>query len=122
MNLLLQEVYQRYRRPLLIGETSHVGVGRADWIQEITDEVWPAYKKSLENTIMQFETFKKAIKTQVPMLFVNGIFDLFIIRGNIRDIRRANKRYVRVKRVLGPHELTPRQGKTVARILGSLVK
>jgi beta-glucosidase/6-phospho-beta-glucosidase/beta-galactosidase len=36
---LLQEVHQRYRRPLLIGETSHVGAGRADWIQEITDEV-----------------------------------------------------------------------------------
>lgn len=39
LHLLLDEVYARYRRPLLIGETSHVGVGRAEWMREITDEV-----------------------------------------------------------------------------------
>jgi beta-glucosidase/6-phospho-beta-glucosidase/beta-galactosidase len=36
---LLAEVHGRYRRPLIIGETSHVGVGRAEWIREIADEV-----------------------------------------------------------------------------------
>jgi beta-glucosidase/6-phospho-beta-glucosidase/beta-galactosidase len=39
LSALLQEVHLRYRRPLIIGETSHVGVGRAEWIREITDEV-----------------------------------------------------------------------------------
>ena len=39
LHLLLQEVHQRYHRPLIIGETSHIGVGRAEWIREITDEV-----------------------------------------------------------------------------------
>jgi beta-glucosidase/6-phospho-beta-glucosidase/beta-galactosidase len=39
LSTLLQEVHQRYARPLLIGETSHVGAGRAEWIREITDEV-----------------------------------------------------------------------------------
>ncbi len=86
---------------------------------EITEETWPAYKKSLEHTIMQYESYKKAIELQVPTLFVNGLFDFFIIRRNSRDIRHANKRYVRVKRVLGPHELTPRQGRTVAKIIDS---
>ena len=28
-HLLLKEVYERYRRPTFIAETSHVGVGRA---------------------------------------------------------------------------------------------
>lgn len=36
---LLKEVYDRYRRPIFVGETSHVGVGRGPWIREITDEV-----------------------------------------------------------------------------------
>ena len=35
---LLAGAYERYRRPILIGETSHVGVGRAEWIREMTDE------------------------------------------------------------------------------------
>lgn len=87
---------------------------------EITDETWPAYKKSLEYTIMQYESYKKAVGLQTPTLFVNGLLDFFIIRKNIRDIRRANKRYVRIRRVLGPHELTPRQGKTAAKIIDRL--
>jgi beta-glucosidase/6-phospho-beta-glucosidase/beta-galactosidase len=39
LHILLQEVHARFQRPLLISETSHVGVGRAEWIREITDEV-----------------------------------------------------------------------------------
>ena len=36
---LLREAHDRYRRPILIGETSHVGSGRAEWIREMTDEI-----------------------------------------------------------------------------------
>ncbi len=36
---LLAEAWQRYRRPLLVAETSHVGEGRADWLEEIAAEV-----------------------------------------------------------------------------------
>ncbi len=39
---MLAEVYDRYRRPLFIGETSHVGVGRAQWLREIAAELWSA--------------------------------------------------------------------------------
>ena len=35
----LAEVYARYRRPLVIGETSHFGAGRAAWLHEIGAEV-----------------------------------------------------------------------------------
>lgn len=89
---------------------------------EITDETWPAYKKSLENTIMQYESYKRATELTVPTLFINGLLDFFIIRRNIRLVRRANPRYVRIKRVLGPHELTPRQGRTAAGIIDRLVR
>lgn len=39
LHRLLSAAYERYRRPIFIGETSHVGVGRAEWIRELTDEV-----------------------------------------------------------------------------------
>ena len=35
----LIEVYARYGRPLMLGETSHVGIGRAEWMMEITSEI-----------------------------------------------------------------------------------
>lgn len=44
---LLRESYERYRRPLLIAETSHVGCGRGDWIGEIADEVCIALGQGL---------------------------------------------------------------------------
>jgi beta-glucosidase/6-phospho-beta-glucosidase/beta-galactosidase len=36
---LLGGAAARYERPIIIGETSHVGSGRAEWIRELTDEV-----------------------------------------------------------------------------------
>lgn len=83
---------------------------------EITEEVWPAYRKSLEHTIMQQKSYKQAQKLAIPTLFVNGLFDLFIIAKNTKLVRKHNKN-VRIKNVLGPHELTPSQGKTVAKII-----
>lgn len=42
LHRILAEVYDRYRRPLFIGETSHIGVGRAQWLREIAAELWSA--------------------------------------------------------------------------------
>ena len=36
---LIKRTYERYRRPIFVAETSHVGVGRAEWLREMTDEV-----------------------------------------------------------------------------------
>ncbi len=38
LHRLLEEVWQRYRRPLVIAETSHYGIGRAPWLDEIARE------------------------------------------------------------------------------------
>jgi hypothetical protein len=40
---MLADIYDRYRHPLFIGETSHFGVGRAEWLREIPAELWNAY-------------------------------------------------------------------------------
>lgn len=44
---LLIEVYARYRRPVLIAETSHYGTGRAAWLHEIAREVSLALRHGL---------------------------------------------------------------------------
>jgi beta-glucosidase/6-phospho-beta-glucosidase/beta-galactosidase len=41
---LLAGVWERYRRPLFISETSHFGVGRAAWLQEVADETLAAIR------------------------------------------------------------------------------
>jgi beta-glucosidase/6-phospho-beta-glucosidase/beta-galactosidase len=38
LHKLLAEVYSRYRRPIIIAETSHYGSGRAAWLAEIACE------------------------------------------------------------------------------------
>jgi hypothetical protein len=42
LHKLLAEVYARYRRPVFIAETSHYGIGRADWLNEIAAELYQA--------------------------------------------------------------------------------
>lgn len=89
---------------------------------EITDETWPAFQKSLAHTIMQFDTFKKVTELKTPTLFLNGLLDFFIIRSVNKRAARANRQYVREKTVLGPHELTPRNGRRLAKRLAKLAK
>lgn len=36
---LLADAWQRYRRPLLVAETSHVGAGRAAWLSDVASQV-----------------------------------------------------------------------------------
>ena len=38
LHALLQELHQRYQRPLVLAETSHVGSGRGVWIKEMASE------------------------------------------------------------------------------------
>ena len=47
LHQLLAEMYERYRRPLFIGETSHFGEGRGKWLKEIYEEV----KTATENGV-----------------------------------------------------------------------
>jgi len=38
LSALMEEAWQRYRRPMLIAETGHVGGGRADWLLDVVAE------------------------------------------------------------------------------------
>lgn len=84
---------------------------------EITDETWPAFVASLRNTIMQTQPFNDAITIAVPTLLVHGKLDFFVIKRNLKRIARRNRRYITFKSMLGPHEITPQQGKNIAELL-----
>jgi beta-glucosidase/6-phospho-beta-glucosidase/beta-galactosidase len=43
LHQLLAEAYARYRRPVLVGETSHFGSDRVAWLREIAEEVRQAF-------------------------------------------------------------------------------
>ncbi|WP_409075371.1 NAD(P)-binding protein [Pantoea sp. C3] len=48
LNEMLSHVYQRYRRPLLLAETSHVGSGRGAWILQVSAQVAQAQLSGVE--------------------------------------------------------------------------
>lgn len=84
---------------------------------EITDETWPAFRASLHNTIMQIETYKDIKTIRVPTLLIYGTLDVFVIKKHLKSLARANRRYVKYKKTLGPHEITPLEGKYIAKLL-----
>ena len=45
---LLMEVQDRYRRPILLAETSHVGSGRGAWIKEVAREAVIAQQRGVD--------------------------------------------------------------------------
>lgn len=45
---LVKEVYERYGRPVVISETSHLGIGRGEWILEIGQECQKAIADGVE--------------------------------------------------------------------------
>lgn len=85
---------------------------------EITDETWPAFKSSLNNTIMQIKTYQDVKHITVPTLLIYGRLDIFVIKKYLKSLARKNKRYVAYETMLGPHEITPLQGKSIAKMLG----
>lgn len=47
MSCLLGEAWTRYRRPLILAETSHVGRGRAQWLHEMAGELRRARRQGV---------------------------------------------------------------------------
>lgn len=45
---LLQTAYDRYKKPVIISETGHFGIGRVLWLEEITEECLIAQKNSVD--------------------------------------------------------------------------
>ena len=87
---------------------------------EVTEDTWPAFQKSLKNTIMTKRSFKELSVITVPTLIVYGYLDLFVIKSNLKSLARRNKKFVTYRAMLGPHEITPIHGKQAAELLQTL--
>ncbi len=46
--VLLQRIWQRYRRPMLIAETSGMGIGRTDWLRDVVNEAMAAVNQGMD--------------------------------------------------------------------------
>lgn len=84
---------------------------------EVTEETWPAFKKSLRNTIIQTQSYKDLVKLETPTLMLYGVLDLFVIKRNLKSAARHNKKFITLETALGPHEITPVHGKSLAKLL-----
>lgn len=84
---------------------------------EITEETWPAFTKSLSNTIMQTKSYQDVRASEVPTLLVYGVLDVFVIKKHLKRLAHENRRFVTLQTTLGPHEITPLEGKRIADLL-----
>ncbi len=89
---LIGQVYERYRRPLFVGETSHIGIGRGRWIREFGTEVCRARRLGIPLEGVCLYPVIDRPDWENPRLWHNaGLWDL-------RRNRKGN-----LRRVIAPH-------------------
>lgn len=83
---------------------------------QITEETWKAFRLSLHNTLVSKQSYQEALGLKVPALYIYGKLDIFVLKRTIRRVSRKNK-YASMKVVIGPHEITPLQGSSLADVI-----
>jgi len=107
LHQLIAELYERYRRPLFVAETSHFGVGRGPWLREVYTEV----KQALANGIpLEGLTIYPIIDRpdwdDIEHWHNSGLWDL--VRDEQGILRRVlNEEYAAVLREIQQEGFTP---------------
>lgn len=84
LSVLLQEVYQRYGRPISISETSHLGVGRGEWIVEIAQECRKAIDMGVDlHGVCLYPIIDRPDWDDLGKYHNSGLWDLEITRGQL---------------------------------------
>lgn len=106
---LLAEVYNRYRRPLFIGETSHFGDGRGLWLKEIYGEVQTAIQKGVPvEGITIYPIIDRPDWDDLDHWHNSGLWDLVPDEdGNLRRV--LNEDYAAVLREIQQDHSIPTQ-------------
>jgi beta-glucosidase/6-phospho-beta-glucosidase/beta-galactosidase len=93
LHRILAEVYDRYRRPLFIGETSHIGVGRAEWLREIAAELWSASDSGVPlEGVCLFPIIDRMDWNDEHHWHNSGLWDLVMKNGQLERV--LNEEYV----------------------------
>ena len=103
LHRLLAELYERYERPVFIGETSHFGAGRAAWIKEIYEEVMTAIANGVPvEGITIYPIIDRPDWDDLDHWHNSGLWD--IVRGEDGVLRRVlNEEYASVLREIQKH-------------------
>lgn len=93
LHQMLAEVWERYRRPLYLAETSHFGSGRARWIREIGREVCAAWQAGTPLAgVCLYPILDRFDWMDANHWHNSGLWDL-VANGHSRFERRANPEY-----------------------------
>jgi len=105
---LLQRVWERYRRPMVIGETSGMGLGRPDWLRDVMQESMAAVNRGMDlHGVCLFPAVDMP-DWHTGQWLHNGICDLVECEGRldrvphppyVEELRRWQKELNRVMRV-----------------------
>lgn len=80
LHRMLQQVWQRYQRPLLLAETSHVGSGRGSWILEIASQVAQAQLAGVElHGICLYPILDRPLWEETTFWTRSGLWDLDLL-------------------------------------------
>jgi beta-glucosidase/6-phospho-beta-glucosidase/beta-galactosidase len=89
---LLKNVWERYRRPMIIGETSGMGHGRAEWLKDVMEESLAAVDQGMDlQGICLFPAIDMPDWHTGKWLH-NGICDLVDENGDL--VRKPDQEYV----------------------------
>ena len=86
LNILLQEVYGRYKKPMCISETSHLGVGRGEWIREIASECRLALEAGVDlNGICLYPVIDRPDWDDLSRYHNSALWDMSIEQGKLPE-------------------------------------
>lgn len=89
---LLDSVWQRYRRPMIIGETSGMGHGRASWLHDVMEESLAAVERGMDLQGICLFPAVDMPDWHTGAWLHNGICDLIESDGDLR--RQPDPDYV----------------------------
>jgi hypothetical protein len=96
LSQLLHEVWRRYRRPLLLAETGHIGVGRADWLHEVAGEALRARAMGVPlQGVCLYPLLDRPDWNDTRRWHRSGLWHVPGPADDARTVRRLNRPYAR---------------------------
>lgn len=80
---------------------------------DVSEESWPPFIKSLENTIIKQTTSQDIPFLNIPVDVIYGLFDMLVIRGKAEQIFGSDARNIKAHNVRARHEITPKASKLI---------
>lgn len=105
LSALLRRVWQRYRRPLLVSETSHLGPQRGAWMQEAAHEVARCLEEGIPVVGLCWYPVLSMPEWEDPTQWtLMGLWDIDPSRGDLRRVPcpEALQALEQARDILGP--------------------